>query len=134
MEREFTRRLLKYLNTKNLGTHILEPKLIFNKAIIGYHPSSDRLIYSFKSLMDIYKSQMLDLDENEIVDYIYYNLCFGVRTPIIYDDRYLNDESEDSFYDLEEGEVITQFLGIHHIEELRFSKAEYIVGRIPNCS
>ena len=133
-----TRLLVKYLEEQAKGTLILEPRFTFNKAIIGYHPPSDRLIYSMSKLIKVYSDDMLDCDEESIIEYIYYNICFGEKTPIVFDDRCEMEEGDEDFhsevYDLKEGEAITQFLGIHHIADLRYSKAEYSIGRIPNCS
>ena len=136
MNIHITERLVRYLNHKKTGTIILEPQVNFNKAIIGYHPSSNRLIYSMERLIEVYREDMIDVEDDTIIEYIYYNICFGYLTPIIFDDRWEVDKSEHaSLYDLNEGEEITQFLGIHHIEDLRSSSTGYIEGgRIPNCS
>jgi hypothetical protein len=63
----------------------------FDEAIIGYHPGSERLIYSTAKAIQILISE--GMDEEDALEHFYYNVegsYVGDKTPIWSDDLNLS--------------------------------------------
>ena len=67
----------------------------FDDAIIGYHQSSERLIYSIKKCIEILMKE--GMEEEDALEHFYYNVegsYVGEKTPIWADDTLDYDDDD----------------------------------------
>ena len=81
--------LIEFIYSQEEEIYILEPQLDFNQAIIGFEDQTGCLVYSVDLLVDVYcglwKTERTDQTTEEAIDFMYYNISFGNKTPLLWE-------------------------------------------------